>query len=1055
MPFYGVPLALFLYMYVCYIVHCIMKKSCLPIINELFALRVLALAILCFVFGAPTELCSQAIAYECDFEDSRENVLWELNVGRLGPSCPNRWFIGLPGKNNGEAGLFISSDNGLTNDYTKKGVSVVASRSLTIPAGTYELSFDWQAYGMDSLDGLYVCWMPDSVKTNSVNNSNIQKWVAQYGLDFGVGMRLYQKSWNAVSDTIVSDGSPYKLVFVWNNGIVGIYPPAAAVDNILILAVGFCNKPDNLTVTPHSSFVKVSWRGSADSYDVKCYSPGDDKWVFYNGIKDNFVDITGLGEGVCDYYVRSVCGGMYSGWVSISKFLYYPDNRCVDYLSLTANNCFYGTTVNPKTSRGVVDFGFQSKESRHTLHWTQNEFDPRTGNKLKTVPDGEIASVRLGNWNSGSEAESVEFKYKVDASSSAILILKYAVVLEDPGHDATDQPRLTLQVLKGNKPLDKLGCAEADFIAGYSTDGWNTYEGILWKDWTTVGINLKDYDGETLTIRLSTYDCSLGAHYGYAYFTLGCSDGKILGLSCGDDPQNSFQGPDGFRYRWYLSSDPETTLSNKQVFTVSSSDTMTYSLDVIHPTKDGCYYTLHASALPRYPVAVPTFSDTVVNCKNMVMFNSLSYVRRINHVSGDTVETCEPCESVKWDFGDGSVSTDFAPTHIFPEQGGKFKVTLFAGIAGDKCVDDTSFIVTLPRIGTSYDTIYANDCEGNVYTFNGKNYFVDGVYTDTLVDRYLCDSIVTLNLTMNSSYNIDVNDTICSNEVYYLGDKSITETGRYKGELKTQYGCDSIVNLHLIVNEVLDISIDSVAYVCLGDSLIHIPYSLHSGMLSAFDISFADTAAVALNSQGLTVSSPAVMSVPMSQTVKPGPYDAVIHFGEQSCGHSDVPLKVNVYYPHSVITQRWTDVLAVKNSEHNGGYEFVSFQWFKNGTPIDGATSANYYDEQGLDTSAVYSVLLTRKTDGVSSMVCPVSPMSLPANEDLVVTFDFQNDNVRSVFVSRRSQVNVWSSVGLLLYSFWANEGCTPLALELHSGIYLFEFISTDGIRKVQKILIQ
>ncbi len=49
-------------------------------------------------------------------------------------------------------------------------------------------------------------------------------------------------------------------------------------------------------------------------------------------------------------------------------------------------------------------------------------------------------------------------------------------------------------------------CGSASFYADASRadKGWKTVNGdvpVSWKDWTTVGINLAQYDGETLTVR--------------------------------------------------------------------------------------------------------------------------------------------------------------------------------------------------------------------------------------------------------------------------------------------------------------------------------------------------------------------------------------------------------------------------------------------------------------------------------------------------------------------------------------------------------------------------
>ena len=79
-----------------------------------------------------------ASSYFCDFEDAVENDKWELRVGAFAEKCANKWYIGKPGSaNNGEAGLFISCDNGVTSNYTNTAVMVMAYRELTLEAGDY------------------------------------------------------------------------------------------------------------------------------------------------------------------------------------------------------------------------------------------------------------------------------------------------------------------------------------------------------------------------------------------------------------------------------------------------------------------------------------------------------------------------------------------------------------------------------------------------------------------------------------------------------------------------------------------------------------------------------------------------------------------------------------------------------------------------------------------------------------------------------------------------------------------------------------------------------
>lgn len=435
---------------------------------------------------------AQLQSYNCDFEDESENSQWQLNTGVFGEDCVNRWYIGNAAHNGGQKGLYISNDGGQTAGYIGSSLVAVSYRTLTLAAGKYELGLDWQA-AASSTNVFYVCWVSDTVKKINCNiNGFLPDWVERYAVTFNDSIRPTSANWHSDSDTVSSDGTPHKLVFVWNNRVEEPASPGACIDNINILPASACEKPHDISITSDNDKLTISWQGSADSYDLRFKASSDNIWHEHSGVTATTFDVDDIGEGVIDVYIRANCGTAYTTWVSYSKFIFFPGLRCVEYLDLNKNNCYYGSYVNPREQRGVVDFGSYSIQSRHTIHYSQIELDPHTDNKLRTVPNGELASVRLGNWNINGEAEVIEYKFDVDAASSAILLLKYAVVLENPGHDKEEQPRFTLSVLRGEEPIDTFGCGEADFSAGYAEGKWEkALDGAVeWKDWTTVGINL-------------------------------------------------------------------------------------------------------------------------------------------------------------------------------------------------------------------------------------------------------------------------------------------------------------------------------------------------------------------------------------------------------------------------------------------------------------------------------------------------------------------------------------------------------------------------------------
>ena len=105
-------------------------------------------------------------------------------------------------------------------------------------------------------------------------------------------------------------------------------------------------------------------------------------------------------------------------------------------------------------------------------------------------------------------------------------------------------------------------------------------------------------------------------------------------------------------------------------------------------------------------------------------------------------------------------------------------------------------------------------CEGNVYTENGFNVSEAGTYTQTLQTVNGCDSIVTLTLTINPVASTTFTAAICEGTSYTENGFNISEAGTYTQNLQTINGCDSIVTLNLTINPVANTTLS--AAICEG-----------------------------------------------------------------------------------------------------------------------------------------------------------------------------------------------------------------------------------------------
>lgn len=502
---------------------------------------------------------------------------------------------------------------------------------------------------------------------------------------------------------------------------------------------------------------------------------------------------------------------------------------CIDYTDLYAPyvSCKYGTYSNPSENTGVVNLGFLNAASRHTIHFDTTERDARTGGLLRTVPEGKMASVRLGNWLTGNngqpQAENITYGMTVDTTMFNLLVLRYAAVLQDPEHSPDLQPRFRLQILNSAGDLID-SCGLADFIANPSligsTDegGWNQAANeVLWKDWTTVGIDLTAYSGQTIFIRLTTNDCGEGSHYGYAYFTLECATKRMQTEGCSYVPDNRFTVPSGFRYRWYSNHDT-TTFSTASSIWVASDNSTTYYCQLSFIDKPSCNFTMSAFAGARFPLAIIDTLVTVANCEFDLVMTDRS---TISSDGVNPVGTGEGCESRLWLLPDGSTSTASAVTMHLTDTA-DIDITLIAGIADDQCIDTLQRTIRVRRLYPDA-TIEApsqrcdNDGPDGLYVRHATSYHWSGGGTgprqvaptrDTTVTCYTvdtngCRDTLRHTLRVFPTYDLLYSDSVCNTDSSYrwidttiVIDQSDGIIGRMR-HLTTGEGCDSLMTLSL------------------------------------------------------------------------------------------------------------------------------------------------------------------------------------------------------------------------------------------------------------------
>lgn len=1013
------------------------------IISYVRGARVFALAVLSVFF-----FCSYAYAqnpvqisvpYSMGFEleDSAKLSQWRLNDGADLSICKERWVIGTAVKTEGKRSLYISYDEGATCTFDTVWNTSYAYFDFTIPSGQYELSFDWRCLGGDET---YMCAAVGIAKQMTSMDCNYERAeFPDYIQSFAEsGYRVMRgcSRWQHVSVPFASNGTRvYRLYFAWRNKNRDSKlpnPVSACVDNIQITTRN-CAKPANLEAEVVGDSVVVTWTGTSAQYCIEYRRYGREKWSVQTGIRDERFVIEGLDEGAYDIRVRGVCNDVdTSAYTYRTSFgVYYPDRHCINYVDLHGEDVVatYGTFSNPYANIGVYDTAFTDdpKYWRHTINWDPDEYDPRTGGRLKIVPEEEVASVRLGNWNVGAEGESLSFFYTVDGENASILLLKYAVVLEDPNHGPADQPHFNLEILDEWGNLIDYTCGTADFYADSQRPGWNTFGSVTWKDWTTIGLNLDAYDGERLEVRLTTRDCNWSGHFGYAYFTMGCAAAKIVSTSCGDDAQMSIAAPSGFAYEWFDKYDnpvPDSIKSEDgRTLLIDPSDTTTYRCHLTYIEEETCGFDLYSSARPRFPIAEFEWQYEPANCQNRVKFINKSHIMtKFNNVTEHHYD--QPCDEYEWDFGNGQVGSEKNPVVIFPNKGGFFNVVLYASIAEGRCVKDTSLIIFLPSIGDKELRIDTTICEGGYIVFGPQYAGEEREYVNVWKTSAGCDSTVYLNLHLSPQSTEQLPDTtICAEIPLTIDGQTYKshESGKFYRFYTNQYGCDSTLWMNVTV---LDPILPEITVREMSDSP-------NSGAIfiggAGFDYYTVD------GGEPQTADSITGLN---------GGFYVLEFFNDFGCSVVR-EAAVSVCMPGWVY-QRWGDVLSLKNAEaldtDSATHIFTDFQWYKNNEAIAGANLSYLYVAEGLDPADSYHLEMTRVSNGEKVTTCPFRPTAV---EDQKVVYVYpspvQVGGTLTVKVSEAASLTIVNMFGDIALTQALSEGTNSIAMEVPAGIYVVQ----------------
>jgi hypothetical protein len=215
--------------------------------------------------------------------------------------------------------------------------------------------------------------------------------------------------------------------------------------------------------------------------------------------------------------------------------------------------------------------------NRHTIYPERFKGTGQVRRFSVVSPNGSNYSVKLGNDSTGAQVDGVSYTFTVPAGQDDYgIVYNYAVVFQNPDHQDYQQPRFTAKVFDVSAN-SYITCSSFDFTSSGNLPGFKRVAGgdnfavVYYKPWSAVSIKLLGYAGKTLRLEFSVNDCSLSAHFGYAYFDVLEDCGSLIkgNIICDGPTSTILTAPYGFQeYHWF-NADFSKPLGNSNILPVN------------------------------------------------------------------------------------------------------------------------------------------------------------------------------------------------------------------------------------------------------------------------------------------------------------------------------------------------------------------------------------------------------------------------------------------------------------------------------------------------------
>lgn len=691
---------------------------------------------------------------------------------------------------------------------------------------------------------------------------------------------------------------------------------------------------------------------------------------------------------------------------------------------------------------------------RHTIISDKNLIDPY--GKFKVIPPtGGNFVIKLGNDGTGNQADAISYVISVPNNRPEFtLTYQFAVVLEEPHHLPSEQPRFVARI-KDIEKDEYITCASFEYVATSNLPGFQKCkpkESIIYKDWTPVTMNLSGYQGKKLLLEFIAVDCTLGGHFGYAYVDVRntCDDIVIGNNYCESADYLTVTGPSGFQeYIWY-NEDRSVTYGSGQSIIIkpAPANGSKIVLDLIPYTGFGCPNTVTA-VVHSVNYQVKTIEKKTVCMNSAIDFTTSDFI--LNKTDEFSYLVYEDEELTREVIGKAIVSKNStyyikATNYKGCESFASIQVSL-SGVA-NITANRPEAVCYNESVDITNDNLYKGNLSGISRSYftdaNAVNEVVDpkhiktaGIYYAKLTDALGCSIVLPVQVTLNAKPVLRITDPaaacfpvkvdITANEIFNGSDSDLTfsffkdetlnipvpnpekidKSGIYYVRAINGNGCTVSGKINVVINELPVLVIKNPKSVCTPESVDITAASLFEGSDPDLDYSFFTDESLtekiaypdAINKSGTYF----VKATNSSGCFVSGKIDVTIH---------DLP-KIVINKPNAILSNADADLTAPEILKGSTNYTKVAY--FEDAALIHPLAHPNSVKKGG-----IYYISITNENG--CSVSAPVELSILPEPK-IVVPSAFTphrdtNNRLYPFLVSmdRLTSFKVFNKWGILVY---------------------------------------